>query len=105
MNESDSNRVESIVDEALGSGIAVVDPHRAGSGEVRLDPVAGEASVRAVGQWSDDEDPTVTVSFSVGSGHVDITMSTDEAQRFAADLRSAATQAVQGANELKEGTE
>lgn len=95
-------RVNRYVDENEGAGRSVVDHAAEGEGEARLPPEVGDADMSAVGCWFDDEPPIVTVTVGVGAAEVQLRLEPEEAQRFAADLRTAATDAIQGDAELTE---
>jgi hypothetical protein len=93
-------RVTRYVDEDTGTGRSVVQHPAKGEGTAHLPPEVGDADITAVGSWFDDEPPVVTVTVGVGTGEFQLQLEPEEAQRFAADLRTAATDALQGDAEL-----
>jgi hypothetical protein len=93
-------RVTRYVDENTGTGRSVLEHAAEGKGTAHLPPEVGGADIRAVGCWFDDEPPVVTVTLGVGGGEFQLELEPEEARRFAADLRTAATDALQGDAEL-----
>jgi len=96
-------RVETIIDERTGTGRAVVRNAAFGEGNADLGPRRGEARLGAVGQWFDDEPPRVQVRVNVDDLNVQVQLTPEQARRFSADLRTAATHALQSDAELTSG--
>jgi hypothetical protein len=103
--DGSAERVDTFVEEDTGTGRAVLDEPAEGAGTAHFPPEVGDADLTAVGCWYDDEPPVVTVTVAVGGAEVKVQLEPKEARRFGADLRTAATNALQGDAELGERTE
>jgi hypothetical protein len=103
--DGSAERVDTFVEEDTGTGRSVLREAAEGSGTAHLPAEVGEADLSAVGCWYDDEPPVVTVTVGVGAAEVKVQLEPEEARRFGADLRTAATNALQGDAELGERTE
>jgi hypothetical protein len=103
--DGSAERVETYVDEDTGTGRLVIQVPTEGSGTAHFPGEVGQADMRAVGNWYDDEPPVVTVTVGVGGAEVKVQLEPEDARRFGADLRTAATNALQGDADLGERTE
>jgi hypothetical protein len=101
MPESDSpDRVDAVDVDPNGTGRAVVNETADGAGEARLPTVTGDGWLKATGLWFDDEPPVVEFVADVAGVQIRLSLSPEEARRFGADLRTAATHAEQESGEL-----
>jgi hypothetical protein len=102
---SDGIELDEEIDETAGAGTARARRTVTGDGNVELGEQFGEATVRAAAWWSDDEPPHVHLRTTVAGVTMTATLGVEEARRLSAQLRSAATHAVQGQARLRDKVE